>query len=84
MIYVIFMAMLMIENEKCVDFEKTCQKDAIIELRKECPNIQHRIKEMRTGALSIWDLSGVECLENAPKNKLVIKYRKLLKIEENE
>ena len=71
--------LLVAENNKCVNFDETCNKTAIVELRKECPNITEHLSHITPGIT--WRVTGVECVNKVPNNPYVKKYMKLLDID---
>lgn len=70
--------LLSAENQRCIDFNESCNKAAILEVREVCPNIK-LIRDENVG-IAILYKTGYECVEKIPNNSYVKKYIDLLDI----
>jgi hypothetical protein len=77
-----FLMSLIAENQKCVDFDRSCNRLAIKELREKCSEVtlplvgQH---EKNCGIITIHP--AWMCLKEAPNNYYVKKYEKFFNID---
>lgn len=79
-LFIAFFISLIAENNQCVNFDSSCHKQAISELRVKCPNVQTSLSHW-INAETMLIGSGHDCLDKAPNNFYVKKYAKLFNLE---